>query len=76
MRREGMHRRQRGITLAVALLLFAACGALGSVVLASEAWALSPAIVALPSLVPTPTPSDTNWPPPTPRPTPPPTPPG
>ena len=75
--------RRRGFTLAAALLLFAACWALGGMVLVGQARASSATIAApmrirpttTPSATPTPRPTPTPVPTPTPTPTPVPTPP-
>ncbi len=69
-----MDLRHRGVMLAAALLMVAACGAIGSLVVSDQAWASSPATAPLIGLRPTPTPSPTTTPHPTPTPRPTPTP--
>jgi len=67
-----MDLRQRGLTLAAALLLMAACGSLGD--MASGSWFV-PVHAARPHPSPSPSPTPKPTPKPTPAPTPPPTPP-
>ena len=66
--------RWRGFTLPAALLLFAACGALGGVVVGGGAWASSATVAAPMRIRPSTTPSATPTPRPTPTPVPTPTP--